>query len=65
MLIQTSYICPFCGETIPTSVDPSGGRRQSYTEDCQVCCRPNVLHIELDEENGAAWIQAEGETDFS
>jgi hypothetical protein len=23
-------------------------RRQTYVEDCQVCCRPNVLHAEYD-----------------
>jgi hypothetical protein len=64
MMIESSYTCAFCGETIATSVDPSGGRNQSYTEDCQVCCRPNLLRIELDEEGRAAWIDAEGETDF-
>jgi hypothetical protein len=31
-----------------TSVDESSGRRQSYVEDCQVCCKPNVLRIEYD-----------------
>ncbi len=31
-----------------TSVDESAGRRQSYVEDCQVCCKPNVLRIEYD-----------------
>ena len=29
-------------------VDASAGSRQSYIEDCQVCCKPNVLHIEYD-----------------
>jgi cysteine-rich CPXCG protein len=26
-------------------VDESAGRNQSYIEDCQICCRPNVLQI--------------------
>lgn len=29
-------------------VDESAGRRQSYVEDCQICCKPNLLHIEYD-----------------
>jgi hypothetical protein len=29
-------------------VDDSAGVRQSYVEDCQVCCKPNVLHISWD-----------------
>jgi hypothetical protein len=26
-------------------VDESAGRRQHYVEDCQVCCKPNLLAI--------------------
>jgi hypothetical protein len=44
------YICAFCGEANPTFVDLSAGSQQSYVEDCQVCCQPNVLYIYLDEE---------------
>lgn len=29
-------------------VDESAGHRQTYVEDCQVCCRPNVLRITWD-----------------
>ena len=28
------------------AVDPSAGSKQSYVEDCQVCCKPNILQIE-------------------
>jgi len=31
--------CPYCGEWIGIVVDGSV-ERQSYVEDCQVCCRP-------------------------
>ena len=48
VLSDAEYICAYCGEVISTTVDPTGGRRQTYTEDCQVCCRPNVLRIEID-----------------
>ncbi|MBI1803227.1 MAG: CPXCG motif-containing cysteine-rich protein [Ignavibacteriae bacterium] len=40
-----TYVCAYCGEQNEIFVDPSGGYKQSYTEDCAVCCRPNVIHI--------------------
>ncbi|MBI1806854.1 MAG: CPXCG motif-containing cysteine-rich protein [Ignavibacteria bacterium] len=45
-----TYQCAYCGEENQTFVDPSGGNRQTYTEDCAICCRPNVLHIVLSPE---------------
>jgi hypothetical protein len=32
--------CPYCGELVDFDIDESGGSRQSYVEDCPVCCRP-------------------------
>ncbi|AFY78994.1 MAG: CPXCG motif-containing cysteine-rich protein [Hydrococcus sp. C42_A2020_068] len=46
----TEYFCAFCGESNSTFVDLSAGMQQSYVEDCQVCCRPNVLYVQVDEE---------------
>ena len=34
------YSCAFCGEENDVVVDESGARRQTFTEDCTVCCRP-------------------------
>jgi hypothetical protein len=42
-----TYQCAVCGETIETVVDESQGDIQRYTEDCQVCCRPNALTIRI------------------
>jgi hypothetical protein len=39
------YRCAFCGQENETFVDPTEGQKQSYTEDCSVCCRPNKLMI--------------------
>lgn len=39
--------CPFCGETINVLIDCSLPAQQ-YTEDCQVCCSPILLTIEID-----------------
>lgn len=32
--------CPYCGERVELLVDPGGGPKQEYVEDCEVCCRP-------------------------
>ena len=32
-------MCPHCGEEVSMILDTSV-RRQSYVEDCEVCCRP-------------------------
>jgi hypothetical protein len=31
-------------------VDAGGGAHQTYTEDCAVCCRPRVVHVEPGDE---------------
>jgi hypothetical protein len=40
--------CPHCGEEIEIEVDPSGGRRQAFIEDCWVCCRPIQFEVTFD-----------------
>lgn len=55
------YRCAVCGEPNETFVDESAAADQLYTEDCQVCCRPNVLRIHIDEETKEVSIQAEFE----
>ena len=52
--------CAFCGEPLAVPVDPSAGARQSFVQDCAVCCSPNVVSVEIDPE-GAARARAEGE----
>ena len=46
------FQCGFCGSWNDIVVDPGGGSVQSYTEDCQVCCRPNLLRLTWDPEMG-------------
>jgi hypothetical protein len=54
------YICESCGEEIVIPVDISAGSEQQYVEDCPVCCCPNVVHIEMDNEGGLrVWAEAE------
>jgi len=61
MLLPTNYICPHCAQSSQTTVDPSQGQSQSYVEDCQVCCRPLLFRVGI--ENDKAWIEATPESD--
>lgn len=66
MLTEAEFTCAYCGEPNTTTVDPSAGLHQTYTEDCQVCCRPNVLHVEIDPDDlSDVFIEAEPESDFA
>jgi Cysteine-rich CPXCG len=49
--------CPFCAETILVRADLSAGS-QSYVEDCQVCCQPILLTVQVAEEGGLESIGA-------
>jgi transcription elongation factor Elf1 len=37
------FACPYCGETVSMLLDLSV-TGQTYTEDCEVCCRPIEIH---------------------
>ena len=50
MLPIESIACPYCGESIDLLIDDSV-ERQSYVEDCSVCCRP--IEVEVCVEEGA------------
>ena len=59
MEIVATYMCQCCFQINETSVDASGGMEQEYVEDCQVCCRPNLLRITLNSSMEQAEIDAE------
>lgn len=59
---SSSYTCPACFERVDTFPDPGGGERQSYVEDCPLCCRPNVLDASWDDELGTFVVQATRES---
>ena len=55
--MKAGFQCAGCGEWNETSVDESAGRTQLYVEDCQVCCKANVMHVEFDLEEEQYVIQ--------
>jgi hypothetical protein len=57
---EASYTCDACGEEIVIPIDLGAGREQTYVEDCPVCCRPMVIHLEVDEVGGVSvWGESE------
>ncbi len=55
---STSFLCAFCGEPTPIEIDPEDGQTQTFTMDCSVCCRPNVIHLLLATDGSPRSLQA-------
>ena len=55
----SGFQCAGCGEWNETTVDDAAGSRQRYVEDCQVCCRANVLQVTYDTDSDEFMIRAE------
>jgi hypothetical protein len=46
--MEVELSCPYCGEPLSIVVDETGGRAQTYIEDCAVCCQPIEVRAEVD-----------------
>jgi hypothetical protein len=54
-LNATAWVsCPYCGEASELPVDLAGGSVQEYVEDCEVCCQPWLVRVQLDGEGYAS-----------
>jgi hypothetical protein len=62
-MMTSGFQCAGCGEWNETSVDETAGSKQSYVEDCHVCCLPNVLNIWWEMDLGEFLIAAELESE--
>jgi DNA replicative helicase MCM subunit Mcm2 (Cdc46/Mcm family) len=58
---EATYVCDSCGEEIVVPIDVSAGSSQEYVADCPVCCRPNVIHVEVDDDNDDVRVWATSE----
>ena len=57
---EASYVCDECGEEIIIPIDLTEGEEQQYVEDCPVCCRANVIRVEIEEDGTPrAWAELE------
>ncbi|TXD75665.1 CPXCG motif-containing cysteine-rich protein [Algoriphagus ratkowskyi] len=53
-MLEQYFECPYCFEEISMLIDPSI-RKQQYIEDCEVCCNPIEIRVELEEGNVVAF----------
>jgi transposase-like protein len=61
-MLQEIYItCPYCGEHITVLADGSV-EEQRYIEDCQVCCRPMDILVNVSQD-GRCQVEARAEND--
>ena len=56
---EASYVCDSCREEIVVPIDLTAGESQVYVEDCPACCRPNVVHVEIDGDDVRVWTDGE------
>jgi transcription elongation factor Elf1 len=53
--MEHSFLCPHCGEQISMVLDLTV-RRQSYVEDCEVCCNPIEISYSVQDEELASFV---------
>ena len=56
---EASYICDSCGEEIVVPIDLAAGTNQEYVEDCPVCCCPNLIHVDIYDNEVRVWAEPE------
>lgn len=58
---EYSFACPYCAAEISILIDYTAGRRQQFTYDCEVCCQPIAIRLEVGED-GVIDFNAEQES---
>jgi hypothetical protein len=52
--VEHEFTCPYCGEEISMVLDLSVGR-QTYVEDCEVCCKPIEISFTVEDDDLASF----------
>lgn len=43
-----SFTCPHCGVELSVRLDTSGGQKQEFVQDCEICCRPIQFEVRFE-----------------
>ena len=54
-----NFPCPYCWQINSLTADISGGLHQEFVVDCETCCAPILIHLDLD--NGTIDARRENE----
>ena len=46
---SVEFSCPHCGEMLSILLDITGGERQEFIYDCEVCCKPIQIQFEVED----------------
>jgi transcription elongation factor Elf1 len=52
--MEHQFNCPYCGTEISMVLDLSV-RRQTYVEDCEVCCKPIEISFSVEDDEIAGF----------
>ena len=52
---ECAFLCPYCSAQLSVMVEASGGEKQVFTIDCEVCCRPILMRVEIDSEGALSF----------
>ena len=56
------FNCPYCGAVNSIRIDETGGSNQRFVTDCEICCRPIEIEIDIDADGYVNFIsKREGE----
>ena len=56
-----SFQCPYCWADLFIRLESTGGRKQNFTHDCELCCRPISIAAEFDQDGGISNFSAKTE----
>ncbi len=58
---ECSFLCPYCSSELSIVVDGTAGKKQTFTTDCEVCCRPILIRLDIGSD-GVESFEAEQES---
>lgn len=54
---EAVVLCPYCAASVTMTLDPGGGPRQEYVEDCEVCCQPWAVTVTYDQGRANVFVR--------
>ena len=56
------FNCPYCATVNEVRVDTTGGNSQFFVTDCETCCRPIAIEVQIESDGYINFIaKREGE----
>jgi len=59
--LEELFHCPYCGNPNFLTIDYSGGNKQEFVNDCEICCKPMRINITVEENIVCINVEKENE----